>query len=222
MIHSRKILLVLLASAFLATTWPALPSRAEDAAAPAVTESAQSAAVQPADPAQPDDQGNTQPDQPKKEKRRLVLMPAFNDFFPTDSKTKSRFGSSWPSLGLALAWRGKNTDPQKIELRLDGVARKVSGASAYIFPIGMGYTTRLSSSKSFTTYAGVSANAYVGKLQSDFEAVDTGWRFRVGAGALVGANIGSKVNVQAAYYAVPSLGGFSLSGLNLSAHIQAW
>ena len=106
-----------------------------------------------------------------------------------------------------------------MELRLDGMAESSNTTSAYIFPIGLGKTTRLTSTKSVVTYAGVSANLYIAKIQSVPDDVNSGWQFRVGAGALLGANIGPRLNVQAAYYLVPSIGGFALSGLNLSAHV---
>ncbi len=159
-------------------------------------------------------------DQPKNDKRRLTILPAVNVYFPSDSKTTNRFGDSWTSLGFALAYQSENMDPRKIELRLDGMAQNSNTTSAYIFPIGMGINTILSSSKTATTYAGITANAYIAKLESVPDNVDTGWKIKPGASALIGANIGSKFNVQASYYFVPKLGGFDLSGLNVSAHIR--
>lgn len=172
--------------------------------------------LQTAAPTQPTDQ----PEQTKQSKRRLVLVPAFNMYYPTDAKTKARFGDSWPSIGLSVAWRDKKTDPRKIELRLDGMGRSSDSVKALVFPLGIGISQRLSSSKNLTTYAGVSGNLYFGKVVSDPDSINTGWRMVAGPGAYVGANIGDRFNVQASYYGVPSLGGFGLSGFNISAHIQ--
>jgi len=92
--------------------------------------------------------------------------------------------------------------------------------TAYIFPLGLGISQRLSSSKNFTTYAGVSANLYFGKVVSVPDNVRTGWHVVGGPGAYLGANIGSRFNIQTSYYGVPSLGGFGLSGFSISAHVQ--
>lgn len=158
--------------------------------------------------------------QTEQRKGRLVLVPAFNMYFPSSSKTQDRFGDSWPSIGISVAWRDKNTDPRKIELRLDGMGRSSDTVKALIFPLGIGVSQRLSSSKNLVTYAGVSANLYFGKIVSEPDNVNTGWHIMAGPGAYLGANIGKRFNVQASYYGVPSLGGFGLSGLNLSAHIE--
>lgn len=156
----------------------------------------------------------------EKKKGRLVLVPAFNLYYPSDSKTQSRFGDSWPSIGISVAWRDQPMDPRKVELRLDGMGRSGDGRKALVFPLGIGVSQRLSSSKNLVTYAGLSANAYFGKVVSDLDGVNTGWKIKAGPGAFLGANIGSRFNVQASYYVVPSLGGFGLSGFNLSAHVQ--
>ncbi len=151
---------------------------------------------------------------------RLVLVPAFNMFYPSDSKTQERFGDSWPSIGLSVAWRERGLDPKKIELRLDGMGCSGDKVKALVFPLGMGVSQRLSSSDNFVTYAGVSANLYISKVVSELDGVNTGWKLRFGPGAFLGANIGERFNLQASYYVVPSLGGFGLSGFNLSAHVQ--
>ncbi len=154
------------------------------------------------------------------EKRRLVLMPSFNSFSPSDSKTRDRFGSSWPSIGLALAYKTQDVNPRRIEFRLDGIAQRSDTTSAFIFPVGLGINKVLSSSKSFSSYTGLTANLYIAKLESTPDGVDTGWQFKAGAGAIFGANVGQKLNVQASYYLIPELGGFKLSGFNVSAHLQ--
>lgn len=196
----------------------ALPAFAQDTApAPAPTITAAPASEPPSDL----QSAQAPAEEPGKAKhtKRLVLVPAYNMYYPTDAKTKSRFGDSWQSIGLSFAWRDKNTDPRKIELRLDGMGVRGSDRSAYIFPLGIGLSQRLSSSKSVTTYAGVSANVYFGKIKCAPDHVNTGWRMAAGPGAYLGANIGSRVNVQASYYLVSGLGGFGMSGLNLSAHV---
>jgi len=185
----------------------------EDSTAPATVQSEKSNDTLQS-PAQPADKPNQDDN-----KRRLTLLPALNIFYPSNSKTQNRFGSSWTSLGLAVAYKSKHMDPRKIELRLDGMAENSKYTSAYIFPIGMGVNTILSTSKTATTYAGVTGNVYIAKLESVLDGVDTGWKLKPGASALIGANIGSRVNVQASYYFVPKLGGFDLSGFNVSAHV---
>lgn len=182
---------------------------AASAPASAAPSSAQAVTVEPAE--DPQQEGR---------KGRLVLVPAFNMYYPSDSKTQDRFGSSWPSIGLSVAWRDKNTDPKKIELRLDGMGRSGDKVKALVFPLGIGISQRLSSSDNLVTYAGVSANVYFGKVVSELDGVNTGWKIKAGPGAFIGANIGSRFNIQASYYGVPSLGGFGLSGFNLSAHVQ--
>lgn len=216
MVRSTTTYLVILILALLVVCFAAVPALAEDSAnaAPPAVNSAQDSHPTGMDvPAQP---------APTKEKRRLVLMPSFNSFSPSDSKTQSRFGSTWRGIGLAVAYKTKNMDPRKIEFRLDGIAERSNLTSAYVFPIGFGVNKILSSSESVTTYAGLTANLYVAKLKSVQDNVDTGWQFRAGAGALVGANLGKRVNVQACYYLIPELGGFNLSGFNVSAHLQIW
>jgi len=197
----------------------ATPAFAQDTTpAPAITTAPASEApsdLQTAPPATTEETSET-----KRQKRRLVLVPAFNIYYPSSAKTQNRFGDSWPSIGISVAWRDKNTDPRKIELRLDGMGRSSDSVKALIFPLGIGVSQRLSSSKNFVTYAGVSANVYFGKVVSVPDHVNTGWHITAGPGAYVGANIGSRFNIQASYYGVPSLGGFGLSGFNLSAHID--
>lgn len=218
MTRSRMTYLAVVGAALLLVCMLAgMPACAEDAnAAPAAVTS--TSADSTTAPAQPADEATP----PAKEKRRLILMPAFNSYFPSDSQTQKRFGSSWPSIGLSLAYKTKNMDPRKIELRLDGMAENSKLTSAYIFPVGLGFNTILSSSNNLTTYAGLTGNLYIAKIKSLPEAVNTGWQFKAGAGALVGANIGKKLNVQGSYYMIPSLGGFKMSGFNVSAHIQLW
>ncbi len=195
----------------------AISAPASDSTTTAPPETVQSAPPDDSlqSPAQPAEQPN-----PDDYKRRLTLLPAVNVYFPSDSKTQSRFGDSWTSFGLSVAYKSKHMDPRKIELRLDGMAESSDTTSAYIFPIGMGVNTILSTSKTATTYAGVTGNLYVAKLESTLDGVDTGWKLKPGASALIGANIGSRFNIQASYYYVPELGGFDLSGFNISAHIQ--
>ena len=216
--HLAVVPLVLL----IICTCAALPALAEEnanAAPASVTATQDSPSTDGMQaPAQPDEESNP----PAKEKRRLVLMPSFNSYAPSDSKTQDRFGSSWQSIGLAVAYKTRNMDPRKIEFRLDGIAQKSSLTSAYVFPVGLGLNKILSSSKSLTTYAGATANLYIAKVKSIPDAVDTGWQLKGGAGALMGANLGQKLNVQASYYLIPKLGGFDLSGFNVSAHIELW
>ena len=197
----------------------ALPAFAQDAT-PAPTITAAPASEAPSDLQTLSPTPAEEASQAKRDKGHLVLVPAFNMYYPSNAKTKARFGDSWPSLGISVAWRDKNTDPRKIELRLDWMGRSNDSVRALVFPLGIGVSQRLSSSKNLVTYAGVSANIYFGKVVSVPDHVNTGWRVTAGPGAYVGANIGSRFNVQASYYGVPSLGGFGLSGFNLSAHIQ--
>lgn len=195
-----------------------IPAVAEDntTTAPIVTQTATTA------PADLQSEMPTSADEPQQDQKkgRLVLVPAFNMFYPSSGKTQDRFGDSWPSIGLSVAWRESGLDPKKIELRLDGMGRSGDKVKALIFPLGMGVSQRLSQSKNVVTYAGVSANVYIGKVVSELDNVNTGWKLRFGPGAFLGANIGSRFNIQASYYGVPSLGGFGLSGFNLSAHVQ--
>lgn len=196
-----------------------LPSFAEDTTpAPAISTAPTNetpSGLESAAPAPGDEPSPT-----KREKGRLVLVPAFSMYYPTDAKTQSRFGDAWPSLGLSFAWRDKRTEARKIELRLDGIGTISDDYTAYIFPLGIGISQRLSTSKNLTTYAGVSGNLYFGKVISVPDHVRTGWHMVAGPGVYLGANIGSRFNIQASYYGVPDLGGFGLSGFNLSAHVQ--
>jgi hypothetical protein len=212
MIRSKYAGLVLMTLALLVISTVAVMSAAESTTT-APPETIQSA---------PPDSGLQPPAQPNPDdnKRRLTLLPALGVYFPSDSKTQSRFGDSWTSLGLAVAYKTRHMDPRKIELRLDGMAENSDTTSAYIFPLGMGVNTILSTSKTATTYAGLTTNVYIARLESTLDGVDTGWKLKPGASALVGANIGSRFNIQASYYYVPKLGGFDLSGLNISAHVQ--
>lgn len=197
----------------------AVPAFAEDNTAPAPMIIAAPASEAPSD-LQDVTTAPTEETEQTRRKGRLVLVPAFNMYYPSSSKTQDRFGDTWPSIGVSFAWRDKNVDPRRIELRLDGMGRSSDSVKALIFPLGIGVSQRLSSSDNFVTYAGVSANIYVGKVISVPDGVNTGWRLRAGPGAFVGANIGKRINVQGSYYGVPSLGGFGLSGFNLSAHIE--
>lgn len=218
--HSRMTYVAVLASVIIILcACFAVPAIADDntTSAPTITTGPVTGGPSDLQTAPP---ASEQPQQPQSKKGRLVLVPAFNMFHPTDSKTQARFGDSWPSIGLSVAWRDRNMDPRKIELRLDGMGRSSDSVKALIFPLGIGVSQRLSSSKNLVTYAGVSANLYFGKVESVPDKVNSGWHVTAGPGAYVGANIGSRINVQASYYGVPSIGGFGMSGFNISAHVQ--
>ena len=219
--RSKKSYLVAVASVAIVIGCCAVPALAQDSTTTTPATIAAPVSEMPASDLQSTTAAPTDQTGPNEQKKgRLVLVPAFNMYYPTDEKTKNRFGDSWPSIGLSVAWRDQKTDPRKIELRLDGMGRSSDSVKALVFPLGIGLSQRLSTSKNLVTYAGVSANMYFGKVVSDPDHVNTGWKVTAGPGAFLGANIGSRFNIQASYYGVPSLGGFGMSGFNLSAHVQ--
>lgn len=202
MIHWRKLFVALAAPVILAVAMPAWAQNTVDQPA--------------ADSTQVPDDTN----KPKQESRRWTLVPAFNVYMPTDSRTKDTFGNNWFSCGLALSMKSNNAQPGRLEIHLDGAASRGDGRRAYVLPLGIGYAHRLTKPKPVSTYVGACANLYVMKLRSDYDNVDTGWCGRGGASLLFGVNVNSKVNVQLSYYAIPKLDSFDLSGMNLSAHVM--
>lgn len=213
--HSKKTYLAVAGlMMLLAALWAGLPVYAAEDNTPADSTVTAAPASQPPVGVQPAEEEQTS----ETSKKRLVLLPAYNIYFPSGSKAQERFGDSWPAWGISLAWRDKNTDPKRIELRLDGIGAVTNRAKVRIFPIGIGISQRIFTTKKMVSYVGVSGNLYIGKVRSSLDHVDTGYKLTGGPGAFLGLNVGSRFNVQASYYAVPKIGGFGLSGFNVSAH----
>lgn len=199
-----------LITALLVTAiFPAFSTRvhADEANAPTVS-------VQTTEPT-----SSLQPE-PQKKPRHWIIMPAIGTYLPTSSKTKDRFGSSWPNIGFVMGMGVQDRIYDKLAIHIDGITRKSGDNHAYMFPLGVIYTTRSISPKPFSTWFGGSADVYIMNIRSIEDSVDTGWKMSgVGGSVFAGVDISNHVSIKASYLVTPKTEGLDLSGTNLIATI---
>ncbi|HEY3298614.1 MAG TPA: hypothetical protein VGK34_08170 [Armatimonadota bacterium] len=187
--------------------------------APALATSARADVSTPPEvSAQTVDSASDQSAQPKAQKRdHWKILPTFNTYFPTSSKTKDTFGSTWPSVGFVIAGAVNDRIYDKLEFHVDGILRSHHSNHAYLFPAGIVYTTRAKKMKALSPFVGASADVYFVNLRVPEENLDSSWKTTVGGSVFAGVDINRNLSIKAAYLAAPKVRGYDVSGFNLTA-----
>jgi hypothetical protein len=140
-------------------------------------------------------------------------------YLPTSSKTRDRFGKSWFSFGVAFGGVGEADPHGRFEPDISFVYRKSGDDKLFMVPLGVGYRKSLSrdpAAKS-STYVGASADAILAQVRSAIDGVDTGTKVVAGGSLFVGVNLRDNAYIEARYRVSSKVGGFDLSGAQLSA-----
>ena len=169
--------------------------------------------------------GSTQTAPPPKgpHYRQFSIGPEVGLFLPTDSKTRSRFGDSWFSIGIGI---GDIIPPRHggdLSLDLNVISQAGDNRHAYLIPVGVQYRQALNrgqtvnSTSSVVPYIGVSADVVFADVRSPVDDAHSGLRTTGGGSVFIGTSLTSRAFVEARYLAVGSTEHFNLSGFDLSA-----
>ncbi|MDR3231933.1 MAG: hypothetical protein LBT65_10880 [Synergistaceae bacterium] len=156
----------------------------------------------------------------------FFLSPAVSGYFPTSSKTRDAFGSSWWSIGVTL----------NMETLVDGFAAGGFSFSpwfglyhadkndndAWVVPVGLQVRWGLSGSGSVRPYAGVGVAGYGIRFEDRDAGVDTGWRGAWGGRFLLGMDVTRWFNVEAAYNFISEVKDYDLSGFSLQGKFKMY
>lgn len=146
-------------------------------------------------------------------------------FFPTDAKTRNRFGSVWTSVGLGIG--SADAPPSAGRFTLDiGLTAETNGSNyAYVLPVGIAYRRAFSAQSAetrplFVQYYGVSLDAIGVDLRSKQDNVNSGVELTGGGSITLGTTVGRSAFVEARYSEIAKVEGFDLSGLGLTAGVR--
>lgn len=157
---------------------------------------------------------------------RPLLGPNVGVYFPTNSKAKDAFGSSFVNYGFGI---GKLVAPGAApSIDFNVIANRDifrGGDKRAIFvPIGFSVSRRLSAlptnqvvETGAVPYAGVSVNVIPNNIRSDKDGINSGWRTAYGGSIYVGVAYQDRYALTARYYLMSSVRGINLSGFNLGA-----
>ncbi len=154
---------------------------------------------------------------PAKRRNRFRIGPEVGLYLPTDSKTRSEFGSSALSLGIGLGSINKISKRGNTTLDLQVIYQSRNGNHMFLAPLGIGYRKAFSQNSSTTTYAGATLDLYFADLRSGRYNVHSGVRTAFGGSVLAGVNFSENGYFEARYLIVSRIKGFDLSGVNLTA-----
>ncbi|HEX9997854.1 MAG TPA: outer membrane beta-barrel protein [Abditibacterium sp.] len=147
----------------------------------------------------------------------------FGAFFPTSSRTKAVFGSSWTGIGPGIG--GVTVGKKRISPDIGFTNEKNNGNRAfaalvgakYLFPIGAPFEK--GAAPSFAPYAGVGLGLAYAKIDAPVVGVDDKG-FGASASAMLGASFGERFFVEARYTALTETADFNLSGAGLGVGVR--
>ncbi|MCE5197829.1 MAG: hypothetical protein ABFD54_09370 [Armatimonadota bacterium] len=189
-------------------------------AAPVQEPSKPSVSTVAAEPAQPHRTINQTMSPPQPKKRKFRLDPAVSVYYPTSDKTVDTFGNGWLGFGISFGLDDEIVRKDSFDLRIEGIAKNDDDGHAFIIPIGVAYTHRMSAGRKFKPYLGAGVSAYVADIESQTDNVDSGTKVTPGASVFVGTSIGSAVRIEANYYAISDVEDYDLGGVKLSASVR--
>ncbi|MBV9849816.1 MAG: hypothetical protein JO250_09110 [Armatimonadetes bacterium] len=196
------------------------PAAAPDQTTPPATTTPGTATPPPnATPATPVETPETPSDQGQNAPRsnRFRIGPAVGVFLPTSGKVRDRFGDTWFSIGIGLGSINPVSTKGTLALDLNLFYHERDGNRAFFAPLGLGYRIALAPGTNVIPYAGVSGDINFADITSNPDNVHNSFNVGVGASAFTGLNFGDTAFLEARYYALSSIKGFDLSGLNLQA-----
>jgi hypothetical protein len=148
--------------------------------------------------------------------RRFSFGPEVGVYLPTNSKTRSAFGSTWFNIGLGIGGIPQASHSGRLQFDLGLLGTSKADRQILIAPIGLSYIHALSQSTDGGPYAGISGDVFLTQLRSDSEGILSRIRGTAGGSAFVGTAFGQRGYIQARYYLLGNIRGYNLSGLNLS------
>lgn len=153
-------------------------------------------------------------------RKRYRFGPQLGMYFPTDERTRNRFGGSWTNLGIGIG--GVPDAPQEGRLAFDAyvIYNSRGRNQALIAPVGVSYRRSLSNSSSVMPYIGGNASLYITDIRSEIDGVRAGIRATPGASIMGGLAVGQGGYFEARYHFIPEVSSFQLSGLNLTAGLR--
>jgi hypothetical protein len=156
---------------------------------------------------------------PRERRSRFRFGPEVGVYLPTDGKTRDRFGSSWFTFGVAFGGVGQADPRGRIEPDIHFAYRRRGDDHVFMAPLGVAYRKGLSSNPEArtSTYVGASANAILASVRSMVDNVDTGTKVVAGGSVFAGVNLRDNAYVELRYRVTGKVGGFNLSGTQLSA-----
>lgn len=158
----------------------------------------------------------------------FFLSPTYSWYFPTSSKVKNAFGSTWDGFGVALNMEtfGWSNKLRLGDLQLHpffGYYHASEGPNdAYIIPLGLEARWKLEESGPMAPYFGIGIAGYGVSLEDKGADVDTGWRGAFGGRVMIGTDITKWLNVQASYNLISEVKGYDLSGFGIQAKVNLY
>lgn len=153
-------------------------------------------------------------------KKRWRLGPQLGMFFPTDERTRSRFGGNWTNLGLGIGGVPEAPSEGRAAFELYVMYNNRGDNQALVIPVGMSYRRALGNAdgdpnvnRTFV-YIGGSLSAYAVDVRSKVDNVRGGFRGTVGASPLIGMTMGRTGYIEARYHFIPEVSTFQMSGFN--------
>lgn len=146
-------------------------------------------------------------------------------FFPTDSKTRNRFGSVWTSVGLGIGSADAPPSAGRFTLDVSFTSETNGNNYAYVVPVGVAYRRAFSAASAesgqfFVQYYGVSLDAVGVDLRSQQDNVHPGVELTGGGSLTLGTTVGKSAFVEARYSEIAKVEGFDLSGLGLTVGVR--
>jgi hypothetical protein len=151
--------------------------------------------------------------------RRIRFGPQLGLYFPTNSRTRNRFGSTWTNIGIGIGSISDIHRSGRLALDVSFISNtRSSDAKIFLAPIGLSYSIGLGKQTQPTAaYAGVSANLVIASLRSDLDGLPSRTSATGGASLFLGTRFSESGYVEARYNAFGKIRSFDLSGINLTA-----
>lgn len=165
--------------------------------------------------ATPNTAPTTAPEKPKS-RHTPWIGPELGGYFPTNSKVRDRFGSSWLGVYLGLGPIAQPNDHHTWTIDYSVLYNKVDSNYALIAPIGLSYRRFFTHNKSFNPYVGTSGDLVISDVRSDPDNVKAGVRTGLGGSVFGGVSMGERAFFEARYNLMGTVKGFDFSGTSLT------
>ena len=147
---------------------------------------------------------------------RIRFGPELGAYLPTNSRTRSTFGSTWVNVGLGIGGIPRARAGGRVEFDLGLYGTSKRDRAILVAPIGVSYRRALGTGINGGPYAGASADLFLTQLRSDSEGIRSRIRGTGGGSVFLGTTFEERAYVQARYFLLGKIRGYDLSGLNLS------
>ncbi|MBW3621984.1 MAG: hypothetical protein KY468_01080 [Armatimonadetes bacterium] len=156
---------------------------------------------------------------PRPPRQRFRIGPEVGVYFPTSSEVRDLFGGSWVTFGLGFGGVGGADPGGRLEPDITFIYKNSADGHIFMAPLGVGYRKALNRNpeSSSTPYAGASANLILADVQSQINNVDTNLKAVAGGSVFAGVSFRDRAYVEARYRMTGRVGGFNLSGMQVSA-----